>query len=140
LKFFVDANIVLYSAVPSDYRQPCLEIMGAVASGAAEGSMSTAGLEEVWHLELSGRVGQIRGLTAYAYSVFTPLLPVTDSDFQHALSLQGAQIGANDRLHVGTCSTNGIAVICSADSGFDSIAGLHRVDPLDARERRRMLA
>lgn len=140
MKFFVDANVVVYSAVPSPYRQACLEILFSIGGGLAEGSMSTAALEEVWHLELSGRAGSLQGLTQRAYRLFSPLLPVTDATFQQALSLAHRNIGANDRLHIATCAAHGIPVICSADAGFDGVPGLRRVDPLDTRARRRMLA
>jgi predicted nucleic acid-binding protein len=139
LRFFVDANVVLYSAVPSPYQGPCRRVLRAVASGQAQGSMSTAAMEEVWHLELSGRAGPLEGLTRRAYEVFAPLLPVTDDAFQHALNLAAPGVGANDRLHAGTCSAHGIVVICSADAGFDAVPGLRRVDPLDGPGLRRML-
>lgn len=131
MRFFVDANVVVYSAVPSPYREVCLSILRAVASGEAEGSMSTAGLEEVWHLELSGSAGDLTGLTHRAYQVFAPLLPVTDAAFRHGIGLAAPKLGANDRLHAGTCAVHGIGVICSADAGFDGVAGLRRVDPGD---------
>jgi predicted nucleic acid-binding protein len=140
LKFLVDASVVIYSAVPSAYRAACLTILRAVASGTADGSMSTATLEEVWRLELSGRVGPVTGLTRYAYGIFAPLIPVTDTAFRHALALPVAGIGSNDRLHVGTCSANGIAVICSADTGFDDVPGLRRVDPMDSQAVQHLLA
>ncbi|TMC77079.1 MAG: hypothetical protein E6J15_04645 [Chloroflexi bacterium] len=78
MTFLVDANVIVYAAIASKYRNSCLEILEAVAAGAAEGKVSTAVFEEVWHLELSGRVGSVRGLAQRAYHVFTPLLPVTD--------------------------------------------------------------
>jgi hypothetical protein len=54
LTFFVDANVVAYSRLPSPYRAACLEIL---ARGEADERTSTAALEEVLHLELSGRAG-----------------------------------------------------------------------------------
>ena len=27
MTFFVDANVIVYSAIPSDYRRPCLELL-----------------------------------------------------------------------------------------------------------------
>jgi predicted nucleic acid-binding protein len=139
VKFFVDANIVVYSAVRCPYQQACLEILRAVAGGAAEGYTSTAALEEVWHLELSGKAGPVAGLTRRAQAIFAPLLPVTDEAFQFALSMRGTSVGSNDRLHAGTCAANGIAAICTADAGFDTVAGLRRVDPLDERALSKLL-
>ncbi len=80
VSFFVDANVVLYSALPGPYREPCLQVMRAVARGEASGQTSTAALEEVWFLEWSGRAGPIDGLTERAYAVMQPLLAVTDGD------------------------------------------------------------
>jgi len=139
VKFFVDANVVVYSAVNCPYQQACLEILRAVAGGKAEGHTSTAALEEVWHLELSGKAGQVTGLTRRAHAIFSPLLPVTDEAFQLALSLRGTNVGTNDRLHAGTCAANGIDAICTADAGFDTVAGLRRVDPLDQQAVARLL-
>jgi predicted nucleic acid-binding protein len=138
--FFVDANIFVYSASASPYRTPCLEILRGIASGNADGKTSPAVMEEVWFLELSSKLGDLRGLTRRSYSVLTPLLPVTDEIFLAALSLRAANLGANDRVHASTCLRNGISTIVSADSGFDGIAGLRRVDPLDERARKSLLA
>jgi len=93
--------------------------------------MSTAALEEVWHLELSGKAGSVSGLTRRAHAIFSPLLPVTDEALQFALSMQGTSVGSNDRLHAGTCAANGIGAICTADAGFETVTGIERVDPLD---------
>ncbi len=82
-------------------------------------------------MEMSGDAGHIDGLTERMYLLFTPLLPVSDEAFRFALSLEAPGLGANDRLHVGTCLTHGIEVMVSADSGFDSVPGVRRVDPLD---------
>ena len=139
MTFFVDANVVIYSAVDSPYREVCVELITAVAEGVAGGRASTAALEEVWHAEMSGKGGSIEGLTSYAYSVFTPLLSVTDEIVRRALDLDAPKLGANDRVHVATCLVNDIDVIVSADRRFDGIKGIRRVDPLDERARRRLL-
>jgi len=129
--FFIDANIPIYTRLPSEYRDACLKILAAIAAGQADGRTSTAVMEEVWHFELSGRAPAVSGMTADAYTVFKPLLPVTDDIFRDALALADNRVGANDRVHVATCLANGIDTILSADRAFDSIERLHRVDPLD---------
>lgn len=139
MTFFVDTNVIVYAAGGSKYHDACLELMRAVASGRGEGRTSTAVLEEVWHLELSGRAGPVPGLARRAYSVFTPLLPVVDESVELALSLDGGRLGANDRIHLATCHQHAIDTIVSADAGFDGIRGLRRVDPLDRRSLSRLL-
>lgn len=137
--FFVDTNVAVYAASEGAYAGPCGAILTAVARG-AEGRTSTAVIEELWHLELSGRAGRLDGLARHAYDVFTPLLDVTDPIVAAALDLPTISLGANDRIHVATCSAHGIDTIVSADRGFDGVRGLRRVDPLDERAVSRLLA
>ena len=141
VEFFVDANIIIYSAVICPQRQISLQVLQAIAEGEAGGRTSTSVLEEVWYIELSGKAGNLAGLTQHAYSLFSPLLPVTDQAFSLALSLAApTALGTNDRLHVGTCLSNGIGIILSADTTFDGIKGVRRVDPLDASGCRQLLS
>lgn len=139
MTFFLDANVLIYTAVPSDYRDPCLEILDAVVRGDARGRTSTAVLEEVWYVELSARAGPLDGLTEHLYQVLTPLLAVTDDAFRMALALDARALGPNDRLHAGTCVAHGIDTIVSADRAFDGLREIRRVDPLDAPALRRLL-
>jgi predicted nucleic acid-binding protein len=138
--FFVDANVIVYAATDGPYRDPSLRVLEAVAAGEADGRTSPSVLEEVWYVERSGRAGAIEGLTERAYTIFTPLLPVTDDAFGLALSLRAKDLGPADRLHAGTCLAHGIDVVVSADAGFSRVRGLRRVDPLDARALGRVLA
>lgn len=138
MTFFVDANVIAYTAGPNPRRVACGELLDAVAEG-ADGRTSTAVVEEVWHLELSGRLGTASGLARTTYTVFTPLLAVTDEVLDRALSLEVEGLGANDRIHVATCIEHGIETIVSADDDFDGVKGLRRVDPLDRRALARLL-
>jgi uncharacterized protein len=136
--FFVDANVVIYAAVDGEYRDACAAVLEAVVER-ADGRTSPAVLEEVWHIERSGRLGDLDGLAARAHRIFTPLLPVTDEAFARALGVDVVGLGTNDRLHAGTCAAHGVEAIVTADRAFDGVPGLRRVDPLDARARARLL-
>ncbi|HEX7290977.1 MAG TPA: type II toxin-antitoxin system VapC family toxin [Conexibacter sp.] len=138
MTFFLDANVLLYAAVECEQRDACAEILRAVATG-AEGRTSVAVLEEVWHIERSGRLGRLDGVAERAHRLLTPLLPVDDEAFARALTVDAPQLGANDRRHVGTCLVPGIDRIVTADRGFDGVRGVRRVDPLDAPARRRLV-
>jgi predicted nucleic acid-binding protein len=137
--FFVDANVIVYSATPGPYRTPCTRLLEVVASGRSGGRTSPAVLEEVWFLELTGKVGDLEGLTAHVYSIFKPLLEVTDQAFDFALAMPGRRLGSADRLHAGTCRSHGVRSIVTADAGFDEVRGLRRVDPLDVSSMQRVL-
>lgn len=138
MTFFVDANVVLYTAGRSEYREPCLDVLRAIGRG-ADGRTSAFVLEEVWHLQRSRRLGDLGTITEDAFELFSPLLQVTDQAFAHALAFDGAGIGTADRVHAGTCIAHDIDTIVTADRGFDAVRGLRRVDPLDARAVRRLL-
>lgn len=131
MTFFVDANVFVYSATPGRYQRPCGEVIRAIGRDGALGKTSTAALEEVWFTEWRGRAGDLAGLTARAYVLMSPLLGVTDDVFRRALATDAPDAGTNDRLHAATCAANGIEVILSADTDFDGVPGLRRVDPLD---------
>ena len=139
MTFFLDANVLIYSVASSECQEPCLRILDAVARGDAPGRTSTAVLEEVWHVELRARGGPPANLTHRLYSLLRPLLPVTDEAFGLALSIPVRGLGANDRLHIGTCLAHGIYTIVSADRAFDGVREIRRVDPLDTAAVRLLL-
>jgi predicted nucleic acid-binding protein len=138
MTFLVDANVLIYSAFACEQQAACLRILEAIVAG-ADGRTSPAVLEEVWHIERRGQVDGLAGLTERAFQIFTPLLPVTHEAFSAALALGESPLGANDRLHVGTCLAHGIETIVTADRGFDAARGLRRVDPANARAIRRLI-
>lgn len=128
--FFVDANVVVYAASHTRYKPGSMTILTAVRNGAA-GITSVLVLEEVWHLEQSGRVPQIVGATTRALEVFESPLPLTTPVLRAALALDVKGLGTADLIHVATCIDAGITDIVTADRAFDDVPGMRRVDPLD---------
>lgn len=137
--FFVDTNIIVYANAAGTYRESCRQVVEAVALGNADGRTSVSVIEELFHLELSGRLGPSDGLALDAVDLFTPLLPVRESTIRSAIEMRAKGIGANDRVHAAVCAEHDIATIVSADSGFDAVRELRRVDPLDSRALGRLL-
>lgn len=129
--FLVDANVLVYAAAADEVGERCRDLLRGVAEGRIDGHCSTAILEEVWHLELSGRLPELEGFTGIAHQALAPLLPVTDETFAAALELRAPELGANDRIHVATARSAGLAAIASADRGFDDVAGIERIDVLE---------
>lgn len=141
MTFFVDANVIVYAVTPGPRRDPALDLLAAVSEGAGKGTTSVAVLEEVWHLELSGRIPDLAGQTRRARSIFGDLLAVTPGTLDIALALEAPpELGANDRLHVASCVENEIVTIVSADRSFDAIATVERIDPLDREALEPLLA
>ncbi len=131
MTFFVDANAIVYSAVEGPGRASCLGVLEAIAAGEVEGRTSPAVLEEVWHVVRRRYPDQLEGLVESAIEIFSPLLPVTEQDLAAALKMPDSALDPNDRLHLGTCLSNEIEVVLSADRAFDEARGIERVDPLD---------
>jgi predicted nucleic acid-binding protein len=140
MTFFVDANAILYSAVEGPGRESCLRVLEAVAAGEVEGRTSPAVLEEVWHVARRRYPGQLAGLVESALRIFSPLLPVTEQALARALAMDESDLDPNDRLHVGTCLSNEIGVVLSADRAYDAARGIERVDALDPAAVERLLA
>ena len=141
MTFFIDANVLVYSAAPDSPRgRACASILHAVAAEEAGGRTSTAVLEEVWDLERRGRVRGLAGLTERLFQVLSPLLPVTDEVFATALELDSRAAGTNDRLHLACCVVNQMQVIVSSDQGLDGGHGIQRIDPLDKQAVATLLA
>lgn len=141
MSFFIDANVLVYSAAAHTERgRACAGILRAVAVRKAPGRTSTAALEEVWDLERRGRVAGLEGLTDRAFELLTPLLPVTDQVFATALQLKAGDAGTNDRLHLACCLLNDIEAIVSSDRALDGPHGVRRVDPMDQEAVQALLA
>jgi predicted nucleic acid-binding protein len=130
---FVDANVVVYAeAEPdSDVGKGCVKLLSAIGDGRLTARMSTAVLEEIWHVELRSRPALRPGTARKTFSLFRPLLPVTDEIMRRALDPDVSTLRANDRIHAATCFDAGISTILTADAAFDRVAGLSRVDPAD---------
>lgn len=140
MAFFVDANVIVYAATPSPYQESCLNILQAAAANPQLATTSVAVLEEAWHIELSGRAGDLTGMTRDARTVFDPPLAITPAIFDRAMSLGSVdRLGANDRIHAATCLETGISIIVSADADFDDLPGLRRIDPLNRRAVRGLI-
>lgn len=138
---FLDTNVFVYAAGESDYQPGASTVIRALGAGSVAATTSVTVLEELWHLELSGRIEGLSGVTRAAHTLVRPALAVTDEILAVALA-RGAvgRLGANDLLHVATCQAHGIAAIVTADRAFDAAHDLRRVDPGDLPAVVRLLA
>lgn len=140
MTFFVDANVFIYAVTESPASESCMRVLDAVARGEADGRTSPAVLQEVWHVSERLLGKRQDGLIEGALTIFSPLVPVTAEVLSKALAVEGASLGAHDRLHVGTCAAEGIDTILTGDRGFDGVPGIRRVDPFDAAAVEQLLA
>jgi predicted nucleic acid-binding protein len=138
--FFIDTTVFVYAVRESEQQAGAAATLEALGTGSARAVTSTAVIEELLHLELSGRIPELIGGTEAIFTLLRPVLSVTEKILAAALDVGVSGLGANARVHVATCQLNGIGTILSADKGFDGVPGLRRVDPADLPEVRTLLA
>lgn len=138
MKCFLDSNIFMYAAGQEHpLKAPCVRILRRVASEELEAVTSTEVLQEI--LYRYGAIGEMqRGLRLARLAVDQvggAVLLVTLRDMQRAFELverHGNAIVARDAVHAATMLNNGLTRLLSADTHFDAIAGITRVDPRKA--------
>jgi uncharacterized protein len=138
--FFVDANVFVYAVRESDFQPGSAATLEAIGAATTSAVTSSAVIEELWHLELSGRVPGLDGVAEAAFTLMRPVLPVTDEAVATAFGLVVDKLGANGRIHLATCLVNGIATVLTADQAFDDVPGVRRVDPADLSQVRTLLS
>jgi predicted nucleic acid-binding protein len=139
-RFFIDTTVFVYAVRESDAQPGAAATLAALGAGTAEAVTSAAVLQELWRLELKGRIPELAGVTEAVFTLLRPVLAVTDDIMETAFGLRVREIGANDRVHLATCMANGVSTILSGDRGFDAAPGIRRVDPADLAEVRQLLA
>lgn len=133
--FLFDTNIFLY-AVGADhpYREPCRAILTLAREKSLAGDASIELIHEFAHLRMR-RSGDIRRSLAEAEDVASicRLHDFERRDLGMALQLiRRHQLpDFRDGIFAATALNRGIDVVLSADSGFDVVDSLERVDPAD---------
>lgn len=134
---FIDSTVFV-SALGREHpmREPCRALIDRMAIGSLRGETSVEVVQEVVHVRL--RLTGDRKLAVSAGRKVADLCHVhglRPADLDHALSLfeKGRTIGARDALHAAVALAYGLDTIVSADRDFDEVAGLRRIDPLDAK-------
>ena len=132
---FIDTSIVMY-AVGSDHplRDPCVRILDQVSSGTIDAVTSAEVVQEIVHRYLSiRRPGAAARVATLAMDLFAPVLPITHALMRRVpeLAERYPTLDARDLVHVATCIHEGITEIVSPDTGFDGVAELRRLDPVE---------
>ena len=125
---FLDTNVFIDALEHAS----ALRLLVAAEAGTLAARSSVTVVEELWHLELSGRVPGLEGIAARARDLLAPVLELSHGTLVRAMRLEGGRLGANDRVIAATCFEHLIETIVSADRGFDDLPLLRRVDPRDA--------
>jgi len=136
--YFLDSNIFMYAAGRTHrLKAPCVAVLRRVAEEQLDVVTNAEVLQEILY-----RYGAIdeaqRGLHLARLAmdqVGGDVLPVTLADMQLAFDLvgrHGTSLKSRDAVHAATMLNNGLTHLISADSHFDAIEGITRVDPRKA--------
>lgn len=127
---FLDSSVLLLAAGAAHPLQgACRAIVDEVATGRARGHVSVEAVQEFVHHRM--RRDDPRAVpAARAISRFCVVHPFDLAVLDRALALMAAgSARGRDAVHAATALQAGFTEICSADSDFDNVPGLARVDP-----------
>jgi predicted nucleic acid-binding protein len=130
---FVDSNVPMY-AVGEEHplKQPCVALLGAVASGRIRAVTNVEVHQELLHrYSALGQRARAVEVAREFLTVVPAVLPVTLDDVELAMELHTAYptLPTRDIVHVAVMQRHGVEHIISADAHFDAVPTLHRVDP-----------
>ena len=136
---FIDANVPIYAAgTGHPYREPCARILRMAAAHPRSFVSDVEVLQELMHrYRASGRWTLGREvLQAFAQLMHDRIEPVYEQDLTLAAQLADLHSGVSSRdlVHAAVMRRVGSERVISADTDFDDVRGLIRLDPLGVEE------
>jgi len=136
---FIDANVPIYAAGREHpYKQPCSRILRILADAPQSFVTDSEVLQEMMHRYLaSGRWNLGREVVrAFAEAMCERVEPVYGEDVILATELADRHPGvsARDLVHAAVMQRLGVSRVISADTDFDRLEGIERLDPARTEE------
>lgn len=130
---FLDANVFLYAAGHAHpLRDPCRGVLRRVEDGSLAAVTNVEVVQELLYvLWRRGRAEEGRRLARSVLGLFPEAHALAAEDLAEALDLleRHPDLTPRDAVHVATMRRHGIDTLISADTHFDSVEGIHRIDP-----------
>lgn len=130
---FLDANIFMYLAGEDpDWRDICDRALGELMATNRTLVTNAEVLQEILHRYFSQRrPAAARLVHQAALDLCTEILPVTAHHTIRALEIlpQHPRLSTRDAVHVATMETRGARKLLSADTDFDAVPSVDRLDP-----------
>ena len=136
---FIDVNVPIYAAGREHpYKEPCARILMMVERNPLEFVTSVEVLQELVHYYLASRRWEIgrEVLKSFSELMHDRIEPIYEEDIHFASSLADlhSHISTRDLLHASVMQRIGAEHIISADTDFDRLPGITRLDPSDVGE------
>ena len=134
MRVYLDTNVLVYAiGGDSPHRDPCREILRAVAERRLTGETSAYTVQEL--VRQTQRRGDRQATTRArsAIDLCRDLHPVDGVVIRRAIEIveRYPRLDIADAVHVATATTHRLTTVLSADRGLDGISEIERVDPLD---------
>jgi uncharacterized protein len=133
-RFFLDVNIAMYAGgTAHPLREPSQRIVMAVATGQIDAVTDAEVFQELLHryLYIHQREKGFRIFDTFHGVMHGRVLPIEESDVQRARELaeRYSNLSPRDLIHLAVMLNNAITEIVTADTAFEVVAGIHRIDP-----------
>jgi predicted nucleic acid-binding protein len=136
---FLDTNVQIYAVGrPHALRDPCREIIRTIARRPAPFFTNAEVLQELLHRYRSLRAWDNIGrdsFVAFAQLLEGRIEPIFASDVERAADLADDHLSldARDLLHLAVMERVGATAIITADTSFDNLDGIERLDPVKVK-------
>jgi predicted nucleic acid-binding protein len=135
-RVLVDTNIILYAiGGPHRHAEPCRRIVALAGDGRLGLEAPVDLVQEILH-HRARRLGDRRqaAAEAQAASALCRLHAVDPQDASKAAELFASsdRLSARDAVFAAVAARHGLDTILSADTDFDGLPGLRRIDPADS--------
>jgi predicted nucleic acid-binding protein len=129
----LDTTVLVYAKGQAHpLRDPCRELVGAIAGGGLAATTTAEVIQEFVHVRARRRNRADAGALGRDYvDLLSPLLTLTVADIQLGLSLfeRIEGLGAFDAVLAAAAANAGASALVSADTAFAAIPGLVHVVP-----------
>lgn len=136
---FIDVNVPIYAAGREhSYKEPCARVLMMVERHPLGFVTSVEVLQELVHYYLASRRWEIgrEALRSFSEIMHDRIEPIYEEDIHFAAGLADlhSHISTRDLLHAAVMQRLGSDRIISADTDFDRLPGITRLDPSDVGE------
>jgi len=133
-RVFIDANIPMYAAgTVHPLKEPSQRVVMAVATGHLDAVTDAEVLQEILYryLHIGEREKGFRVFDHFYRIMLGRILPIEDADVQQArfLAQQHPGLSPRDVIHLAVMKRYGVMEILTADTAFDKIEQVRRIDP-----------
>jgi predicted nucleic acid-binding protein len=141
---FLDANIFIYTiGQPHPLKPPSAHVIELVGRNPASFVTSAEVFQEVLHRAISLRIwDHVRpGFLEFLVLMNGRIESLEPRDVSNAATLADfyPRLSARDLVHLAVMQRLGCDRIVTADSGFDDVDGIERLDPANAAEWRALI-